>query len=77
MLLLVQRLPSLQESCSLVLIRFATDADNSDFVVVRATFSFTNSSNTPFFVVATAARASKYSSRLEDDQDGSFACGFF
>ena len=68
-LLLVHRLPTQQESCSLTLIRLATDADNSVFVVVRDAFAFTNSSNTPFSMVAAAPRVSNHSSRLAANLD--------
>ena len=54
--------------------RLATEVDNSALVVVRAALAFTNSSSTPFLVVAAAASESKYSSRSAADLVGLFAC---
>ena len=51
----------------------ATEAKNSELVVVRAALPLTNYSSTVFSVVAAAARASKYSSRLVDDLVGPFS----
>ena len=73
-LLLLRRLQNRQESCSLALMKLATEANNSVLVVVRAALAFTSSSSTPLPVVEAAARASKYPSRSAADLVGPFAC---
>ena len=73
-LLLLQRLPTQRESCSLVLTRLATEANSLALVVAREELAFTNSSSTPLLLVEYAVRASKYSSRSAVDLVGMFAC---
>ena len=73
-LLLLQNFPTRLDSFLLSLIRLVTGANNSALVVVSAALSFTNSSRTPFLVVASATRASKYSSRSDADLVRPFAC---
>ena len=73
-LLLLQNFPTQLDRFLLSLIRLVTGANNSVLVVVSAALSFTNSSRTPFLVVASATRASKYSSRSDADLVRPFAC---